>query len=50
MRVGGGLGHEDAGTAFDEVVRAYVGHDLGAGENLGVELGLQLMELLVLIS
>lgn len=29
---------------LDEVMRAYIGHDLGAGQNLDIELLLQLVE------
>jgi len=49
MRVIRGLGDKNTVRrvrGLDEAMRAYVNHDLGAGQNLDHELLLQLMELL----
>lgn len=40
------LGDQDTGPAFDEVMRSDIRHDLGTGQDLGMELLLELVELL----
>lgn len=46
MGVRGRLWNQDVGAAFDEVVAADIGHDLCARKDLGVDLPLDLAELL----
>lgn len=50
MRVVGRLRHQNTGIALDEVVTANICHDLGAGQNLDMELLLDLMNLLCTAS
>jgi len=50
MRVVGRLRNENAGTALDEVVTSNIRHDLGTREDLGMELLLDLLELLSWLS
>lgn len=46
MRVGTGLRNKDSATTLDKVVGTNVRHDFSTGENLRVELLLDLTELL----